>query len=93
MIPFIDLQQKALNEKCSVSSILLSYSDDDYSQVYGLIKEDFKALTRDDILQPYKPDKDFRFSNDRDDIDYNLYVFDIQCQKTLEAAQPIQVEY
>ena len=34
------------------SPILLNHNDDDYSQGYGLIKESFKALTKDDILQP-----------------------------------------
>ena len=35
------------------TGILLNYDDDDYSQSYHQIKEAFKALTRDDILQPY----------------------------------------
>ena len=40
-------------EKYPDSAILLNYDDDDYSQGYGQIKEAFKALTKDNILQPY----------------------------------------
>ena len=39
-------------EKYSDSAILLNYDDDDYSQRYAQIKEAFRALTKDDILQP-----------------------------------------
>ena len=38
-------------EKYPDSGILLNYNDDDYSQGYGQIKEAFKALTKDDLLQ------------------------------------------
>ena len=33
-----------------------------------------------------------RWSNDGKNIEYNLYVFDIRCQKIFESAQPIKVE-
>ena len=75
------------------SAILLNNNDDDYSQGYGLIKEAFKALTEDDILQPYISENDFISSNDCDNIGYNLYVFDIRYQKNFESAQPIKVEF
>ena len=40
-------------EKYPDSGILLNYDDDDYyNQGYGQIKEAFRALTKDDILQP-----------------------------------------
>ena len=39
-------------ENFTDSSILLNYNDDDYSQGYGQIKESFKALTKDNLLQP-----------------------------------------
>ena len=55
-------------EKYPDSAILLNYNDDDYSQGYGQIKEVFKALTKDDILQPYISEDDFRSSNDGDNI-------------------------
>ena len=42
------------------SGVILHYNDDDYSQAYGQIKEVFRALTKDDILQPYISDNDFR---------------------------------
>ena len=80
-------------EKYPDSAILLNYNDDDYNQGYGKIKEAFKALTKDDILQPYISDNDFRSSNNNNDIGYNLYVFDIRYQKNFENAQPIKIEF
>ena len=73
---------------------MINYDDDDYSQAYRQIKEAFKALTKDDILQPYISDDDFRSSNVRaDDVGYNLYVFDIRYQKNFTVSQPIKVEF
>ena len=65
-------------EKYPDSGILLNYNDDDYAQSYGQIKEAFKALTKDNILQPYISEHDFRSSIDDNDIDHNIYVFDIR---------------
>ena len=39
-------------ERYHDNGLLLDYKDDKYSQGYGQIKEAFKALTQDDILQP-----------------------------------------
>ena len=39
-------------EKHPDSGILLKYDDDVHSQGYTQIKEAFRALTKDDILQP-----------------------------------------
>ena len=75
------------------SGILINYNDDDYSQGYGQIKEAFKALTKDNLLQPYISDDDFRSSNNGDNIGYNIYVFDIRYQKNFESSQPIKVEF
>ena len=75
------------------SAILLNYEDDDYSQGYSQIKEAFKSLTKDDILQPYISDHDFRSSNDGNDIGYKIYAFDIRYQKNFENAQPLKVEF
>ena len=80
-------------EKYPDSGILLNYNDDDYSQGYGQIKEAFKALTKDDLLQPYISDADFRSNNDGDNIGYNIYAFDIRYQKNFESSQPIKVEF
>ena len=80
-------------EKYPDTSILLNYNDDDYSQGYGQIKEAFKALTKDNLLQPYISDVDFRSSNDGDNIGYNIYAFDIRYQKNFESSQPIKVEF
>ena len=80
-------------EKYPDSGILLNYNDENYSQGYGQIKEAFKALTKDDILQPYISDADFRSSNDGNNIGYNIYAFDIRYQKNFESSQPIKVEF
>ena len=79
-------------EKYPDSGILLNYNADDYSQGYGQIKEAFKALTKDNLLQPYISEHDFRSSNDGNNIGYNLYGFDIRYQKNFESSQPIKVE-
>ena len=81
------------SEKYPDSGILLNYNDDDYSQGYGQIKEAFKALTKDNLLQPYISDDDFRSSNNDDNIGYNIYVFDIRYQKNFESSQPNKVEF
>ena len=80
-------------EKYPDSGILLNYNDDDYNQGYGQIKEAFGALTKNDILQPYISDKDFKSENSDDNIGYNLYVFDIRYQKDFQNSQPIKVEF
>ena len=80
-------------EKYLDSGILLNYNDDDYSQGYGQIKEAFKALTKDNILQPYISEHDFRSSNGVNDVGYNIYAFDIRYQKNFESSQPIKVEF
>ena len=72
---------------------MLSYDDDYYSQGYDQSKEAFRALTKDDILQTYISDIDYRSSNDDNDSGYHSYVFDIRYQKNLESAQPIKVEF
>ena len=80
-------------EKYPDCGILLNYNDDNYSQGYGQIKEAFKALTKDNILQPYISDSDFRSSNDGNNIGYNIYAFDIRYQKDFESSQPLKVEF
>ena len=80
-------------EKYPDSGILINYNDDDYSQGYGQNKEAFKALTKDNILQQYVSENDFRSSNDGNNIGYNIYAFDIRYQKKLESSQPIKVEF
>ena len=80
-------------ERYPDSAILLNYDDDDYSQGYGLIKETFKAITKDDILKPYITEDDFRSSNEGTNIGYIIYAFDIRYQKNFENAQPVKVEF
>ena len=51
-LPVVSGQSVIGTEKYTDAGILLNYADDDYSQGYHQIKEAFKALTKDDILQP-----------------------------------------
>ena len=92
-LPIISTQVVIGTERYPDSSILLNYDDDGYSQGYGQIKEAFKSLTKDDILQPYISDHDFRSSNDGNEIGYNIYAFDLRYQKNFENAQPVKVEF
>ena len=84
-LPIVTAQGVIGTEKYPDAAILLNYDDDDYSQGYHQIKEAFKALTKEDILQPKISEKDFRPSIVRaGDVGYNLYVFDIRYQKNLQ---------
>ena len=57
------------------------------------IKEAFKALTKDKLLQTYISEDDFRSPNDDNDIGCNIYAFDVRYQKDFESSQPIEVEF
>ena len=93
-LPVVSAQCIIGTEKYPDTGILLNYDDDDYSQGYHQVKEAFRALTKDDILQPYVSDDNFRSSNvAANDIGYNLYVFDIRDQKNFTNSQPIKVEF
>ena len=72
-LPVVRAQCVIGTEKFPDAGILLYYGDDDYSQDYSQIKEAFRSLTKDDILQPYVSDDNFRTANVRaDDVGYNL---------------------
>ena len=92
-LPVISAQVVIGTERYPDSAILLNYEDDDYSQGYGQIKEAFKPITKDDILQPYISDQDFRSSNDGNEIGYIIYAFDKRYQKNFENSQPVKVEF
>ena len=78
-------------EKYPDEGIFLSYDDDEYFQ--GFSKK-FRALTKDNMLQAYINDDNFRTSNVRDDdVGYKLYVFAIRYRKTFTSSQPIKVEF
>ena len=92
-LPVISAQVVIGTERYPDTGILLNYNDDDYSQCYGQVKEAFKALTKDDILQPYISEDDFRSSKDVDNIGYNIHAFDIRYQKNFEGGQWVEVEF
>ena len=93
-LPVVSAQCAIGTEKYPDAGILLNYDDDDYSQGYHQIKEAFKALTKDGILQPHISEEDFRTSNDRAaDVGYNLYAFDVRYQKIFTNSQPIELEF
>ena len=74
----------------------MNYNDCDCSLGYGQFKEAFKALTKDDILQLFISEDDFRSFNVGDavnEIGYNIHVFDIRYQKNFENGQSVQVEF
>ena len=72
---------------------MLNFDDDDYSQGYGQNKEALRSQTRNDVPEPFISDNDFRSPKNTNDIEYNVYIFDIRYQKNLESAQPINVEF
>ena len=93
-LPVVSAQYITGTEKYPDAGILLNYDDDNYSQGYHQIKEAFKALTKDDTLQPKISEADFRTSNvAANDVGYNLYVFDIRYQNNFTNSQPNKVEF
>ena len=92
-LPVVSAQCIIGTEKYPDACISLNYGDDHYSQGYHQNKEAFKALTKNDILQPYKSEE-FRSSNVRaDDVGSIFYIFDIRYQKNFTASQPSKVEF
>ena len=92
-IPVVSAQGIIGTEKDPDSVISLNYDDDDYAQGYSQNKEVFKALTKDDIFQPYISDDDFRcFNVGVDDVGHKFFVFGIRYQKKFERAPPVKVE-
>ena len=92
-LPVISAQVVIGTERYPDAANILNYDDDNYIQGYGLIKEAFRVLTKDDILQPYISENDFRSYNNNNDIGYNIYAFDIRYQKNFENAQPVKAEF
>ena len=52
-LPIVSAQCIIGNEKCADTGILLKFNDDDCSQGYHQMKEAFRAINNDNILQPY----------------------------------------
>ena len=93
-VPVVSAQCIIGTEKHPDAGILINYGDDNYSQEYAQIKEAFRILTKDDIIQPNISDDDCRSSNAGvDEVGYNLYAFDIRYQQNFTASQPIKVEF
>ena len=92
-MPVTSAQCNIGTEKYPDSATLLNYDDDDYSQGYGMVKEAFKALTKDNILQPYISEDDFRSDNNGNNIGYNIHVFDIRYQKNYQSGQSVKIEF
>ena len=80
-------------EKFPDSAILLNYDDDDYSQGDGKIKEAFNSLTKDNILQQYISEDDFRSEKNGSNIGYNIHVFDKRYQKDYQSGQSVKIEF
>ena len=72
-LPVVSAQCFIGSELYPDAGILLNYDVDDYSQGYHQIKKAFKASTKDDVIQPYTSEEDFRNSNvSAADVGYNL---------------------
>ena len=71
----------------------MNYNDDDNSQGYDQIKEAFRALTKDIIIQPYISEDDYGSSNDGVNTGYIIHSFDIRYQKKTESCQSVKVEF
>ena len=71
----------------------MNCNDDDYCQGYSQLKDVFKALAKDNRLQPNKTEDDFRPSNHGHDIGYKIHSFDIRYQKSFESGQSVKVEF
>ena len=81
-------------EKHPDAGILYDYDDDDYSQSYTQIKEVFRALTKDNVLQSYIADDDFRSSvTGFNNNECNKKVFDIRYQQNSTACPSNKVEF
>ena len=79
-LPIISAQCIIGTETYAVVGISSNYDDGDYFQGYGQIKEAFKALTKDNIHQPYLNEDDFKSSSVGDDgneIGFFIHSFDI----------------
>ena len=92
-MPVTSVQCNIGTEKYPDSAILLNYDDDDYSQGYGQTKDAFKALTKDNILQPYISEDDFRSDNNGNNLGYNIHDFDIRYQKNYQSGKSVKVEF
>ena len=86
-MPITSAQYIIGTKKYPDSAILINYNNEDYCQGCGQIKEAFRALTKDSILQPYISENDSRSSNVGDDgneIGFNIHAFDIRYQNFLK---------
>ena len=90
-LPVISAQGIFETEKYPDDSILLNYDDDYYSHGYGQNNEASRALTKNDILQLFIRDTDFRSPNIRvDDVGYKYYVFDIRYQQNFQLSNQLK---
>ena len=74
-MPAVSTQCIVGTEKYPDSWDFLKYKSDDYSQGCDQVKNGFRALIEDDVVQPYISYEESRTTNDGKDNGYNLYVF------------------
>ena len=93
-LPVTSVQCIIGTEKYPEACIFLYYDDDEHSQGCSQIEEAFRALTEDNILQPYISDDDSRSSNAWVvELGYNIYVLEIRYQQNFTNSQSIKVEF
>ena len=74
--------------------MLKNYDGAVYSQGYGLNKEVFRSLAKDDILQTFISDDDFRSSNAGVvEVGCIFYVFNDRYQQKLKTLPTIKAEF
>ena len=92
-LPIASAQCLIGTEKLTHAGIFLNYDVDDYSRGYSQIKEALRALTKDDILQPYISDDNLRSSKAGVvELGFKTYVFELRYQQKFTASGPIKLE-
>ena len=91
----VDAQCIIGSEKFPDAGFICNYSIDKYSQAYGKIVSRFRPLAKDNIVQPYITQKDFKTSNKYPDGNpgYEVYVFDKRHHQDYSSAHPINVKF
>ena len=77
-LPVVSAQCVIGTEKYPDSGILVNYIDKDYNQGFSQIKEVFRALTKDDILQPFISEEAFSLQMSGLVMLVLIYTFSIQ---------------
>ena len=67
--------------------------NDTCSQTYGELVSCLRLLTEDNVFQPYLTQEIFRGENDKNEMGYVLYIFDIRRHQKYSNPQPFKVQF